>query len=126
TPATGSDGEPAPKKKRRRLEKKGQATKNPSKFKSAEMVQESDEEDDGTGAVAGTQESAAETPGAEGTPGLEEEPMDEGEDGEQVARPTQRKRGGRILDEDDDDEEEEGGDTEMAGAKEPADAADED
>ncbi|KAI7139420.1 hypothetical protein KC352_g29902, partial [Hortaea werneckii] len=116
---------PAPKKKRRRLEKKGQATKNPSKFKSAEMVQESDEEDDGTGAVAGTQESAAETPGAEGTPGLEEEPMDEGEDGEQIARPSQRKRGGRILDEDDDDEEE-GGDTEMAGAKEPADAADED
>ncbi|KAI7285242.1 TPR-like protein [Hortaea werneckii] len=126
TPATGSDGEPAPKKKRRRLEKKGQATKNPSKFKSAEMVQESDEENDGTGAVAGTQESAAETPGAEGTPGLEEEPMDEGEDGEQVARPSQRKRGGRILDEDDDDEEEEGGDTEMAAAKEPADAADED
>ena len=100
TPATGSDGEQPRKKKKRRLEKKGQAVKSNAKFKSAEMVEESEDEDRGV-APAGTQESAAETPAAE------EEAMNEGGDedeDEAVARPAQRKKAARVLDEDDEEE----------------------
>ncbi|TKA28948.1 hypothetical protein B0A50_03359 [Salinomyces thailandicus] len=122
TPATGSDGEPAPRtKKKRRLEKRGQAsraTAASSKFKSAEMVvEESDDEaaDADAGlAPPGTQEtSGAETPGpgASGEEGVgADEAMGNGvedeDEGEGLARPSQRKRVGRVLDEDEDEEDE--------------------
>lgn len=97
TPGTASDGDGPRRKKKRRLERKGQAVKS-SKYKSTEMVEDSSGDEDG--AVPATQGTpAADTPGAD-------ERMDEGgdEDEEAVARPSQRKKPARVLDEDEEDE----------------------
>ncbi|KAK5121875.1 hypothetical protein LTR85_004446 [Meristemomyces frigidus] len=109
TPATGSDGDAPRRKKKRKLERKGQAVKS-SKYKSAEMVEESDDEANGTGAAATTQE---------GTPAPEQFPDEEmgdggGEDEEAIARPSRGKKAARVLD----DEDEEDGDVDVAGVDE--------
>ncbi|KAI5365416.1 putative RNA polymerase-associated protein Ctr9 [Septoria linicola] len=106
TSATGSDGEAPRKKKKRRLERKGQAVKSNSKYKSAETIQDSDEDDDaGLAAPGSTQPRSedADTPGAGG----EDDTMAEGgdEDEEPASRQTQRRKPARVLDDDDDEDE---------------------
>lgn len=120
--ATGSDGEAPRKKKKRRLERKGKAVTN-SKFKSAEMVQESDDEDNaGLEAAAPRSPADAETPAAVDSEAVDETMADGGDEDEDeeeaVARPTQRKKATRILDDDDEDDDDEapavnGGDASM-------------
>ncbi|KAE9983919.1 hypothetical protein EG328_009368 [Venturia inaequalis] len=107
---TGDESEGAPKqKKKRKLERKNQKAEKEksSKFKSAEFVQESDEEEEGGVAPAangGVNGGAVLTPG--GRDGLSE-----GE--EEIARPRKKKV---IDDEDEDEDEDESGDVEMAEA----------
>ncbi|EMC97032.1 hypothetical protein BAUCODRAFT_68395 [Baudoinia panamericana UAMH 10762] len=106
-PGTGSEAEPGRRKKRRKLERKGQAVRA-SKYKSKETVEESDEDEDGDGAVP-----------AEGTEvggdGDEEVPMDEAmgekleEEQEAAARPMLRKKAARVLHDDEDEDEDEDG-----------------
>ncbi|KAK4622120.1 Tetratricopeptide repeat protein 1 [Fulvia fulva] len=115
TPA--SDGEPRQKKKRR-LERKGTAVKS-SKYKSTEMVEDSDEDDD-AGIQPATQRSeqeetpAAETPAPTSTPGAPDDNMDDDDDDDDdeeeeeeaaVSRPSRRNKPARVLDDDDEDEE---------------------
>nr|POF03153.1 tetratricopeptide repeat protein 1 [Quercus suber] len=97
TPGSGSDGEAPRRKKKRKLERRGQAVKS-SKYKSSEMVEDSDEDDDATadGPIMDNSEAADETM------------ADDAGEAETVApRTTQRKRPARILDDDDEEEEEE-------------------
>lgn len=129
TPATGSDAEGGSRRKtkKRKLEsRKGRTTGASSKYKSKDIVEESDDEDlEGVaGATASSQptrdedrdEDMPETPGADEdgarTPGAMGA---EDEDGEEriVSRANQRKKAARILD--DDDDEEEGQDQEPEG-----------
>lgn len=102
----GSDDEAAPKKKKRRLARKDASAKS-SKYKSADFIQDSSEED-GEGATQNAREQsespAAETPGADG----DERMSDAGGDEETDARPSQRKKAARVLDDDDDEDEGEG------------------
>lgn len=119
TPA-GSDDEAAPKKKKRRLARKDASAKS-NKYKSADFIQDSSEDEDGD---AGTQKSRAqsETPAAETPDADADELMSDvgggGEDEEEsVARPAQRKKAARVLDEDEDEDEDEG---EGEGEKAPA------
>jgi len=120
----GSDDEAAPKKKKRRLARKDASAKS-SKYKSADFIQDSSE-DEGEGA-GGTQRSRgdSETPAA-ATPAADDEDqaMSDvgGEEEEAVARPAQRKKAARVLD-DDEDEDEDGGDGEEAAAPVPGDDA---
>ncbi|KAF2159878.1 hypothetical protein M409DRAFT_70765 [Zasmidium cellare ATCC 36951] len=104
--APDSDGEAPPRKKKRRLERKGQAIKS-SKYKSAETIEDSDEDDD-AGIQPAARSDDVETPGATSSPApdADDTMADEGdEDEEQVARPSQRKKPARILDDDEEDEE---------------------
>ncbi|KAK4570021.1 protein required for normal CLN1 and CLN2 G1 cyclin expression [Recurvomyces mirabilis] len=92
---TGSDGEAETRprqKKKRKLERKGQAAKS-SKFKSAEMVEESEDDD---------------VPAAGGTPIADDDDVvdRDGDDAEAAAAPGQRKKAARVLDDDDDGDEE--------------------
>jgi RNA polymerase-associated protein CTR9 len=110
TPATGDDDEGPRRKKKRKLERKG--TAKLSKYKSAEMVEDSSDDDDaGVAQASSTREvsAAAETPA-----GGEDEDMP---DEEEVAarRSTQRKRGRQVVDEDDEDEEGEPANVDVAG-----------
>lgn len=102
----GSDYEAAPKKKKRRLARKDASAKS-SKYKSADFIQDSSDED-GEGATQNAREQsespAAETPGADG----DERMSDAGGDEETEARPSQRKKAARVLDDDDDEDEGEG------------------
>lgn len=89
TPATGSDGEvPQRKKKKRKLERKNQPAKN-AKYKSSEMVGDSDDdEDDGATDAPPTGTSEA------------------GDEAEETApQPTQRKKPARVLDDEEEEEE---------------------
>jgi RNA polymerase-associated protein CTR9 len=111
TPATGSDGEAAPRRKtkKRKLEtRKGRATTSSSKYKSADMVVESDEDDDGVVPAA----SSTPAPDGDGddmmggtprvaTPWLGDE--DEEEDAVTTAR-ARRTKSARVVEEDDEDE----------------------
>jgi RNA polymerase-associated protein CTR9 len=107
----GSDDEAAPKKKKRRLASRKDASAKSSKYKSADLVQDSSE-DEGEGGAGGTQQSRgdSETPAAQTPAADEDEPMSDvgGEDEEAVARPVQRKNKARVVD-DDEDEDEDGG-----------------
>ncbi|KAK0927714.1 protein required for normal CLN1 and CLN2 G1 cyclin expression [Friedmanniomyces endolithicus] len=99
TPGTGSDAEGGGRrrKKKRKLERKGQAGRaSASKFKSSEMVEDSDE--DGEGAGGTTRDG---TPGAAGASGA-----DGGEEDQAVVRSAvgARKKAARVLDEDDDED----------------------
>lgn len=100
---SGSDGEgAAPRKKKRRLERKGASASKPSKYKSADFVQESDDDEDGAAAPAARDED-------EELPMVEEdgdEQMSDAGEGEEesVARPAQRKKAARVLDDEDEDE----------------------
>ncbi|WPH00709.1 tetratricopeptide repeat protein 1 [Acrodontium crateriforme] len=113
---TGSDAEGPRRKKKRKLERKGQAVKS-SKYKSSEMVEDSSEDE---------AHADAETPGATAD---EDEAMDDdlglgSDNDEAVAKPNQRRKAARVLDDDDDDEE--AGETEKASAAAvPRDADDE-
>ena len=107
TTATGSEAEGARKKKKRKLEsRKGRAQS--SKYKSADIVEDSDE-DDGVGAPAADSEvSAVNTPvdaeDAASTPGGGDM---FGEDEEEVVRKVaQRRKQARVLDDEDEDEDE--------------------
>ena len=105
-PATGSDGEAPRRKKKRKLERKG--TAKPSKYKSSEFVQESDDEEEATAPA----ERDADADDAADAEAKADDSMADGSDEEDaedsVARSSQRKRGGRaVVDEDDDDELEE-------------------
>jgi RNA polymerase-associated protein CTR9 len=119
----GSDDEAAPKKKKRRLASRKDASAKSSKYKSADLVQDSSE-DEGDGVAGGTQRSRgdSETPAAQTPAADEDQAMSDvgGEDEEAVARPVQRKKAARVLD-DDEDEDEDGGDA--AAAPVPADDA---
>ncbi|CAK4033021.1 Tetratricopeptide repeat 1 [Lecanosticta acicola] len=101
---TGSDGEAPRKKKKRRLERKGTAVKN-SKYKSAEMIEDSDEDDD-AGLQPAAKSDDAETPGAASSPAPDDTMADGGDEDEDdaVARPSQRKKQTRVLDDEDEDE----------------------
>lgn len=107
--ATGSDGEAPRKKKKRRLERKGKAVTN-SKYKSAETVQDSDDDDNaGLEAAAAPRSPAeAETPGAVDSDAVDETMADAGDEDEEeaVQRPAVQRKKARIVD--DDDEEEDG------------------
>ncbi|EME42875.1 hypothetical protein DOTSEDRAFT_153030 [Dothistroma septosporum NZE10] len=106
-----SDGEPRQKKKRR-LERKGTAVKS-SKYKSTEMVEDSDEDDD-AGIQPATQQSeqeetpAAETPAPTSTPGAADDNMADDNDADDaaVSRPSRRYKPARVLDDDDDEDDE--------------------
>ena len=115
TPAPNdSEEEQAKPKKRRKLERKGPGRKN-DKYKSAEIVVESDSEDEGT--AQATPVDDAPTPAANGD--QSDEDMADGDDDEDlVARqPRQRKQLRTIADDDEDDEDEGPGDAEnTAGA----------
>lgn len=114
TPATGaSDGE-APRrreKKKRKLERKGQATKASSKYKSAERIEDSDEEDREMGGVngagAGEEEREEETPAVSTPGGVGGEDGEEEEEEEHVSRPSQRRKGARVVDDDEEEDHEE-------------------
>lgn len=107
-----SDGEGGTRrKKKRKLERKGRPGTS-SKFKSADIVEDSDEDDiggatqapeDGDG-LSETPGDAVETPG-----GAESFPEEEEDDQPAVARAAPRKKTARIVDDEDEDEEEEGG-----------------
>ncbi|KAK4501192.1 hypothetical protein PRZ48_006999 [Zasmidium cellare] len=106
--APDSDGEAPRRKKKRRLERKGQAVKS-SKYKSAETIEDSDEDDDAGIQPAGRSDDV-ETPGATSSPAPDGDDTmadggDEDDEGAAVARPTQRKKPARILDDDEDEEE---------------------
>lgn len=114
----GSDDEGGekPKKKKRRLARKDASAKS-SKYKSADFIQDSSEDEDEGGAGTSTQQTregsgspaAVETPGAD----MDEHMSDVGGEEEEesgAARPaTQRKKAARVLDDDDEDEDDEGG-----------------
>lgn len=104
---TGSDGEAPRKKKKRRLERKGTAVKA-SKYKSAEMIEDSDEEDD-AGLQPAAKSDDVETPGAVSSPAADDTMADGGDEDDEeeaVSRPSQRKKQNRVLDDDDEDEDE--------------------
>lgn len=101
TPASGSEAEAPRRKKKRKLERRGQPVKN-SKYKSAEMVQESSDDEDGGAAEPEASSPAAETPGADD----EDQVMADGDsdgDGKGIGQASQRKKAARILDDDDDE-----------------------
>jgi RNA polymerase-associated protein CTR9 len=102
----GSDEEAAPKKKKRRLAARKDASGKSSKFKSADFIQDSSE-DEGEGATQTRGES--ETPAAETPAADDDERMSDvgGEEEETVARPAQRKKA-RVVDDDDEEDEEDG------------------
>ena len=114
------------KKKKRKLERKGQAKASSSKYKSADIIEDSDEdEDDGTGVSKPAPDASASEREASGVPSTPAEggggdtPMpDQGDDeDEEAPRPTagQRKKVARILDdEEEDDEDEKAGEEGMA------------
>ena len=113
----GSDDEAAPKKKKRRLASRKDASAKSSKYKSADFIQDSSEDEGGEGAGEGRGDS--ETPAAQTPAADEDEAMSDvgGEEEEAAARPVQRKKAARVLD-DDEDEDEDG-----AAAPVPADDA---
>jgi len=91
--ASGEEGG-GRRRKKRKLERKGQAVRSSGKYKSNEMVEDSDE--DGDGSAPRDTSPAADSP----LPGME------GEDDEEdaaVARAT-RKKAARVLDEDEDED----------------------
>ncbi|KAF2738648.1 hypothetical protein EJ04DRAFT_459223 [Polyplosphaeria fusca] len=93
TSASGTDAltdEDRPRQKKRKLERKG---KNLGKYKSEEVIVDSDEEADVNGDGLPDEEEAAATPGSGGE-----------SDGDAAAAPRSRKPA-RIVDEDEDDEE---------------------
>jgi RNA polymerase-associated protein CTR9 len=104
----GSDDEAAPKKKKRRLAARKDASAKSSKYKSADFIQDSSEDEDAGGATQTRGDS--ETPAAETPRADEDERMSDvgGEEEESVARPAQRKKAARVLDDDDEDEDEDG------------------
>jgi RNA polymerase-associated protein CTR9 len=111
TTATQSDAEGGGRrKKKRRLEsRKGRAQS--SKYKSADIVEDSSDDEDGAAAQPAEDEaSAVETPA--GTPGADTpggSDMFGDEEEEVVQRTTQRKKVARILDDDDEDEDDDAG-----------------
>ncbi|KAK3632292.1 protein required for normal CLN1 and CLN2 G1 cyclin expression [Elasticomyces elasticus] len=93
---TGTEGEGGGRRrKKRKLERKGQVGRG-SKFKSSEMVEDSDEDD----GVDGTQGNGTSVAGDDG-----EMAVDGGDEEEAVSRPA-RKKAARVLDDDEDEEEE--------------------
>jgi len=112
TGAEDEDGERPRKKKKRRLERRSEKQ---NKYKSAEFIEDSDEDladapaGNGTGATSGTEASARSTPeqAAENSPLPED---DEAED--TVVKPRPRKAA-RVIDDDDEDEEQEAADLSM-------------
>jgi RNA polymerase-associated protein CTR9 len=102
----GSDEEAAPKKKKRRLAARKDASGKSSKFKSADFIQDSSE-DEGEGATQTRGES--ETPAAETPAADDDERMSDvgGDEEETVARPAQRKKA-RVVDDDEEEDEEDG------------------
>jgi RNA polymerase-associated protein CTR9 len=105
----GSDDEgAAPKKKKRRLAARKDASAKSSKYKSADFIQDSSEDEDAGGAAQTRGDS--ETPAAETPRADEDERMSDvgGDEEESVARPAQRKKAARVLDDDDEDEDEDG------------------
>lgn len=100
----GTDDEAAPKKKKRRLARKDASAKS-SKYKSADFIQDSSE-DEGEGATQTRGES--ETPAAETPAADDDERMSDADEEESVARPAQRKKAARVLDDDDEEDEEDG------------------
>ncbi|KAK3076822.1 hypothetical protein LTS18_011957, partial [Coniosporium uncinatum] len=100
TPAASGDEERPRKKKKRKLERKSERkSKNEGKFKSKEIIEDSDEDDDDLKAMAGNAALAKKvnSPAAE-----EDEEMEDEED--EVVRP--RKKVAKVIDEDEDDDEE--------------------
>lgn len=101
------------RKKKRKLERKSQAKANSSKYKSADIVEDSDEDDDGTGAskpVAETSASEREISAVPSSaPGGGDTPMpdQDDEDEDEAPRPSaaQRKKVARILDDEEEEEE---------------------
>ncbi|CAC9894659.1 unnamed protein product [Aureobasidium pullulans] len=103
------DGEKPKKKKRRKLERKGKAAEPKGKFKSSEMVGDSDSDDD---AVATQNENSAlaekindeddAQKEARGDGG--DESMAEGGDEEDTVVERRRKKPARVIDDDDEDE----------------------
>jgi RNA polymerase-associated protein CTR9 len=105
----GSEDEAAPKKKKRRLARKDASAKS-SKYKSADFIQDSSE-DEGEGGGATQTRGDSETPAAETPAADDDERMSDvgGEEEEEtVARPAQRKKAARVLDDDDEDDEDDG------------------
>jgi RNA polymerase-associated protein CTR9 len=106
----GSEDEAAPKKKKRRLARKDASAKS-SKYKSADFIQDSSE-DEGEGGGATQTRGDSETPAAETPAADDDERMSdvggEEEEEETVARPAQRKKAARVLDDDDEDDEDDG------------------
>jgi RNA polymerase-associated protein CTR9 len=103
-----SDDEAAPKKKKRRLARKDASAKS-SKYKSADFIQDSSE-DEGEGGGATQTRGDSETPAAETPVADDDERMSDagGEEEETVSRPAQRKKAARVLVDDDEEDEEDG------------------
>ncbi|GAB7362133.1 hypothetical protein MBLNU230_g2159t1 [Neophaeotheca triangularis] len=108
-PGSGSDAEAPRKKKKRRLERKGKAAPV-SKYKSADMVVESDEEEGAGGADADAEPAAIQPDtGDESENGAVDDDLFGGEDETEDAaasskRSTQRSKA-RVVDDEDEDEE---------------------
>ena len=105
TPATGSDAEGGGqgRKKKRKLEQRKARVAN-SKYKSADLVEDSSDDDDGGAGATQDADGEAGTPGAGAeTPGGGESMPDEEEEAA-VESYRQRKKVARVLDDEDEDE----------------------
>lgn len=119
--ATGEDGEERPKKKKRRkLERK---TKQSGKFKSSEVVVDSDSDDEQVTQMNDNARLAEKINEAENDNDESGDDMFGEEEEEQTPAESRRKKPARILDEDEDDEDElAGGDAPMEVTNGAADA----
>ncbi|KAK2785052.1 hypothetical protein FQN52_008774 [Onygenales sp. PD_12] len=102
----GEEGTPAPRK-RRRLERRSAA--KPSKYKSSEIVVESDEEEEGEEGANGANAAGRGRGGSETSDneGKDEDMRDAGSDEEEDTVVQRRRKRGHLRVEDDDEEEEE-------------------
>lgn len=106
TPASGNDAEERskekPKKKKRKLERKGKPIVN-SKFKSSELVVDSDSDD----AAVTAQNDNTKLAEKINSPTANDEDMADGDDNEDAVVEKRRNKPARVIDEDDEDEEDE-------------------
>ncbi|KAF2093928.1 putative RNA polymerase II transcription elongation factor [Rhizodiscina lignyota] len=106
TPGTGDEDGERRKKKRRRLERKSEkASKKSSKYKSADFIEDSDEEDDALQEMDNNAKLAEKLNDDESMPDTPM-PDEDGEDEELDAAPKARKSA-RVIDDEDEDEEDE-------------------
>ena len=121
TTATTSDAEGGGRRKKKRKLESRKARAQSSKYKSADIVEDSSDDEDGEVGVsqpadgaAASEASAVETPGADGdegadTPGGGDMFGEDDGEGEVVQKAQQRKKITRVLDDEEDEDEDEAG-----------------